>query len=155
LAFQAANLIAGSAGGSDVDLYGFTGNFTENIIVPLKAGYVLEDTMSFLGGPPLIRLTPMCVALKFLSSAYQGAEASIAVLITDGNPSEAFGLSQDHVLKHTRELAYDLYEAGMRYLLIQVNTEGLERLYPAEITLHVSCEEDLLQIPLAMSAMIG
>ena len=30
-----------------------------------------------------------------------------------------------------------------------------ERLYPAEITVHVSCEEDLLQIPLAMSAMIG
>jgi hypothetical protein len=58
-------------------------------------------------------------------------------------------------MKHTRELAYGLYEAGMRYLLIQVNTEGLERLYPAEITLHVSCEEDLLQIPPAMSAMIG
>ena len=155
LAFQAANLIAGSAGGSDVDLYGFTGNFTENMIIPLKPGYVLENTMSFFGGSPSIRLTPMCVALKFLSSVYQGAEASIAVLITDGNPSECCGLSQDHVMKHTRELAYSLYEAGMRYLLIQVNTEGLERLYPAEITLHVNCEEDLLQIPLAMSAMIG
>ena len=155
LAFQAANLIAGSAGGSDVDLYGFTGNFTENMIIPLKAGYVLEDTMSCFGAYPSIRLTPMCVALTFLSSAYQGAEASIAVLITDGNPSESAGLSQDHVMKHTRELAYSLYEAGMRYLLIQVNTEGLERLYPAEITLHVSCEEDLLQIPPAMSAMIS
>lgn len=155
LAFQAANLIAGSAGGSDVDLYGFTGTFTENIIVPLKAGYVPQDPISFFGESPLIRLTPMCVALKFLSSVYQGAEASIAVLITDGNPSEAFGLSQDHVMKHTRELAYSLYEAGMRYLLIQVNIEGLERLYPAEITVHVSCEEDLLQIPPAMSAMIG
>jgi len=155
LAFQAANLIAGSAGGSDVDLYGFTGNFSENVIVPLKAGYVIEDTMSCFGESPLIRLTPMCVALQFLSTAYQGADASIAVLITDGNPSEAFGLSQDHVMKHTRELAYSLYEAGMRYLLIQVNTEGLERFYPAEITVRVSCEEDLLQIPPAMSAMMG
>jgi len=155
LAFQAANLIAGSAGGSDVDLYGFTGNFTENMIVPLKAGYVIDDSMSGLGESPLIRLTPMCVALEFLATAYKGADASIAVLITDGNPSEASGLSQDHVMKHTRELAYSLYEAGMRYLLIQVNIEGLERLYPAEITVHVSCEEDLLQIPLAMSVMIG
>ena len=155
LAFQAANLIAGSAGGSDVDLYGFTGNFTENVIIPLKAGYVPQDPISCFRESPMIRLTPMCVALKFLSSVYQGAEASIAVLITDGNPSEAFGLSQDHVMKHTRELAYSLYEAGMRYLLIQVNIEGLERLYPAEITVHVSREEDLLQIPLAMSAMIG
>jgi len=155
LAFQAANLIAGSAGGSDVDLYGFTGTFTKNVIIPLKAGYVPQDPMSCFGESLTLRLTPMCVALKFLSSVYQGAEASIAVLITDGWPSEAFGLSQDHVMKHTRELAYSLYEAGMRYLLIQVNTEGLERLYPAEITVHVSCEEDLLQIPLAMSAMIG
>ena len=155
LAFQAANLIAGSAGGSDVDLYGFTGNFTENVIVPLKAGYVIQDTKSFFGDSPLIRLTPMCVALQFLSTAYKGADASIAVLITDGYPSEAFGLSQDHVMKHTKELAYSLYEAGMRYLLIQVNIEGLERLYPAEITLHVSSEQDLLQIPPAMSAMVG
>jgi hypothetical protein len=70
LAFQAANLIAGSAGGSDVDLYGFTGNFTENMIIPLKAGYVLKDTMSCFGASPMIRLTPMCVALTFLSSQY-------------------------------------------------------------------------------------
>jgi hypothetical protein len=155
LAFQAANLIAGSAGGSDVDLYGFTGTFTENVIIPLKAGYVPQSLKCGFGESLFLGLTPMCVALKFLSSVYQGAEASIAVLITDGNPSEAFGLSQDHVIEHTRELAYSLYEAGMRYLLIQVNIEGLESLYPAEITLHVSCEEDLLQIPLAMSAMIG
>ena len=155
LAFQAANLIAGSAGGSDVDLYGFTGTFDENIIIPLKAGYVPQADTDFFAGSSSLRLTPMCVALKFLSSVYQGAEASIAVLITDGNPSAATDLSQDHVIQHTRELAYSLYEAGMRYLLIQVNIEGLETLYPAEITLHVSCEEDLLQIPLAMSAMIG
>ncbi len=155
LAFQAANLIAGSAGGSDVDLYGFTGDFNENVIIPLKSGYVPHPDAEYFGVASSLRLTPMCVALKFLSSVYQGAEASIAVLITDGNPSEAAGLGQDHVIKHTRELAYSLYEAGMRYLLIQVNIEGLEILYPAEITLHVSCEEDLLQIPLAMSAMIG
>ena len=156
LAFQAANLIAGSAGGSEDDLYGFTGYFSENVIIPLKAGYVPQGpTGSYSRESPLLGLTPMCVALQFLSTVYQGAEASIAVLITDGNPSEAFGLSQDHVMKHTRELAYSLYEAGMRYLLIQVNTEGLERLYPAEITVHVSSKEDLLQIPLAMSAMVG
>ncbi len=154
LAFLAANLIAGSAGGSDVDLYGFTGSFDENIIIPLKVEYV-PNVSSHLGEFTLLGLTPMCVALTFLSSAYQGAEASIAVLITDGNPSAAVGLSQEHVMEHTRELAYSLYEAGMRYLLIQVNTEGLEHLYPAEITLQVNCEEDLLQIPMAMSAMIG
>jgi hypothetical protein len=155
LAFQAANLIAGSAGGSDVDLYGFTTTYTENVIVPLKAGYVPQSPKCGFGESLFLGFTPMCVALKFLSSVYQGAEASIAVLITDGDPSEAFGLSHDHVMKHTGELAYSLYEAGMRYLLIQVNIEGLERLYPAEITLHVSCEEDLLQIPLAMSAMLS
>ena len=154
LAFLAANLIAGSAGGSDVDLYGFTGSFDENIIIPLKAEYVPNVT-SHLGECTLLGLTPMCVALTFLSSVYQGAEASIAVLITDGNPSAAICLSQEHVIEHTRELAYSLYEAGMRYLLIQVNTEGLEHLYPAEITVQVNCEEDLLQIPLAMSSMIG
>jgi hypothetical protein len=155
LAFQAANLIAGSSAGSDVDLYGFTGTFDENVIVPLKAGYVPQDTEMFSSHCSQIRLTPMCVALKFLSSVYQGAEASIAVLITDGDPSAACSLSQDHVLKHTRELAYSLYEAGIRYFLIQVNIEGLEHLYPADITLHVSCEGDLLQIPLGMSSMIG
>lgn len=154
LAFQAANLIAGSAGGSEVDLYGFTGSFSENVIIPLKAGYVPQGDMRCSGESPLLGLTPMCVALQFLSSVYQGADASIAVLITDGNPSGAVGLSQDHVIEHTRELAYSLYVAGMRYLLIQVNTEGLERLYPAEITLHVNREEDLFQIPMAMSAMI-
>jgi len=154
LAFQAANLIAGSTGGSDVDLYGFTGTFTENVIIPLKAGYV-PDIASRLDEFPLLGLTPMCVALTFLSSTYQGADAAIAVLITDGNPSAAVGLSQDHVIEHTREIAYNLYEAGMRYLLIQVNTEGLEHLYPAEITLHVNREEDMLQIPMAMSAMMG
>jgi hypothetical protein len=156
LAFQAANLIAGGAGGSEVDLYGFTGSFSENVIVPLKAGYVPQGTRyRYSHDSPLLGLTPMCVALEFLSDIYQGAEASIAVLITDGNPSEAFSLSQDHVMKHTKDIAYSLHEAGMRYLLIQVNTEGLERLYPAEITLRVSSQEDLLQIPPAMSAMVG
>jgi len=154
LAFLAANLIAGSSGGSDVDLYGFTGSFDENLIIPLKAEYV-PNVSSHLGQCTLLGLTPMCVALTFLSSAYQGAEASIAVLITDGNPSAAIGLTQEHVMEHTRELAYSLYEAGMRYLLIQVNTEGLEYLYPADITVQVDCEEDLLQIPMAMSAMMG
>jgi hypothetical protein len=154
LAFQAANLISGSAGGSDVDLYGFTGSFSKNVIVPLKEGYVPNVTGNF-GECTLLGLTPMCVALTFLSTAYQGSEASIAVLITDGNPSAAMGLSQEHVMEHTRELAYSLYEAGMRYLLIQVNTEGLEHLYPADITVQVDCEEDLLQIPMAMSAMMS
>jgi len=155
LAFLAANLVAGSAGGSDVDLYGFTGDSKENFIIPIEAGYVLDESMGWFGNPALVRLTPMCVALTFLSTTYQSADASIAVLITDGRPSEASGMSREHVVEHTRELAYSLYEAGMRYLLIQVKTEGLEQLYPAEITLHVDCKEDLFQIPMAMSAMGG
>ena len=140
LAFQTAGALAQST--SDCSFWGFCSNSHNSIIAPLEPGY-----------QPICRLTgdrrpptgnPDCVALMFAADKMMSEFSnSSLVIISDGYPAGPAPLSGDHLLKHTRELATEYYNKGLRYASVLLGPDLSMGLYPADVSVNIKTVEDI------------
>ena len=98
--------------------------------------------------------TPTCVALDWLRhSLGADADGALAVLITDGSPSSCSGGRSPEM--HTKELANELYQSGMRFAVVLVGEvdAGAAALYPAAITARVTSMTDLRNVQVILDTL--
>ena len=129
----------------------------------LSAGFCDERTIVPLdpGTEPACKLaahlgssTPTCVALDWLRhSLGADADGALAVLITDGSPSACSGGRSPDA--HTKELANELYQSGMRFAVVLVGEvhDEVAALYPAAITARVTSMTDLRNVQVILDTL--
>ena len=123
----------------------------DHTIVPLDPGTEPEcKQKAGLGNS-----TPTCVALDWMRhSLGADADGALAVLITDGSPSACSGGRSPDV--HTKELAYELYQSGMRFAVVLVGQDVYDEaaeLYPAAITARVTSMTDLRNVQVILDTL--
>ena len=127
---------------------GFCANHT---IVPLDPGTEPECKLTAGLGDS----TPTCVALDWMRhSLGADADGALAVLITDGSPSACSGGRSPDV--HTKEIAYELYQSGIRFAVVLVGNEVSDEaaeLYPAAITARVTSMTDLRNVQVILDTL--
>jgi len=123
----------------------------ERTIVPLDPGTEPEcKQRAGLGDA-----TPTCVALDWMRHALGAdADGALAVLITDGSPSACSGGRSPEM--HTKELANELYQSGMRFAVVLVGDgvyDEAAALYPAAITARVTSMTDLRNVQVILDTL--
>jgi len=123
----------------------------DHTIVPLDPG--TEPECKQKAG--LGHSTPTCVALDWMRhSLGADADGALAVLITDGSPSACSGGRSPDV--HTKEIAYELYQSGMRFAVVLVGQDVYDEaaeLYPAAITARVTSMTDLHNVQVILDTL--
>ena len=81
------------------------------------------------------------------------ADGALAVLITDGSPSACSGGRSPDA--HTKELADELYQSGMRFAVVLVGEvhDEAAALYPAAITARVTSMQDLRNVQVILDTL--
>ena len=82
------------------------------------------------------------------------ADGALAVLITDGSPTACSGGRSPEM--HTRELANELYQSGMRFAVVLVGDQVYDEaaaLYPAAITARVTSMTDLRNVQVILDTL--
>ena len=122
----------------------------QQTIVPLTGGQQpICKYASGLGGG-----TPTCVGLDWMRSMLgTEADGALAVLITDGSPSSCSG--GHYPASHTKQLANEMYQSGMRFAVVLVGTPetGAAELYPAAITATVTSLSDLRNVQVILDTL--
>ena len=145
IAMQAAAVIAES--NSDVVVAGYAGR---DEIIQIEPGMQpICRSMVHIGSS-----TPTCVGLEWMR--YQvgsSTDGATIVLITDGSPSACSGGRSPG--DHTREMAQELYESGVRFACIIVNDPHSDALalYPSAITSVVNSMDDLRNVQVILDSL--
>jgi len=145
IAMQAAAVISES--NSDVTVAGYAG---QNQIIRIEPG-MQPICRSMVHIPSA---TPTCVGLEWMRYQVRGsADGATIVLITDGSPSACSGgrIPADH----TKQMAQQLHDSGVRFACIIVNDPGSEALslYPSPITAVVNTMDDLRNVQVILDSL--
>ena len=81
----------------------------------------------------------------------EALQDSTLVVITDGSLNDC-GANRDPE-QHTSELSHHLVNDGAKFVLVLVDCRRTD-LYPAEVIIEVSSDEDLLEVSTAISAIL-
>ena len=134
----------------DATVIGFSGAESRTYIVPIDPGnqpVCNEEMPSGIGGS-----TPICGALDYAKTLLDEAlQDSTLVVITDGSPNDCSANRDPE--QHTSELSHQLVKAGAKFVLVLVDCNRTD-LYPAEVTIEVNSDEDLLEVSTAISAIL-
>jgi hypothetical protein len=141
MALQAATAI-GRTFPETTEIFGFSSDNQNTYIYPLKIGK--EPMCRRLS--PIGMGTPLCVALKRLEEVSMSLDATVAVLITDGDPGTPAPLSSEHMRTHTQMLSEDLYLRGLRYCTVMIGAEMREQLFPSETMVRIRLPSDLYKL---------
>ncbi len=134
----------------DATVIGFSGAQGGTYIVPIDPGnqpVCNEEMPSGIGGS-----TPICGALDYAKTLLDEAlQDSTLVVITDGSPNDCSANRDPE--QHTSELSHQLVKDGAKFVLVLVDCNRTD-LYPAEVTIEVNSDEDLLEVSTAISAIL-
>lgn len=132
LEWAAANILAKAAPRSE--MYGYRGGFYNIDVMPVQVGHKL-GCGAIGGGTPDDRM------LEFMSTRIRGnMENTVSVFICDGGPGN---------FTRTREIATELYHAGMRFIYIIVGpaVHWMDELpYPADLLVPLETKADLVRL---------
>jgi hypothetical protein len=141
MALQLATAI-GKAFPDTTDMFGFSSDHQFTYIYPLQIGR--EPVCRRM--EPIAVGTPLCVALKHLEETSLSLDATMAVLITDGDPGTPAPLSTEHLRKHTRELSEELYLRGLRYCTVMVGDETGKQLFPVATAIRIRVPSEFYRL---------
>jgi hypothetical protein len=141
MALQAATAI-GKAFPDTTEIFGFSSDNQNTYIYPLEIGKEPMCRRLY----PIAMGTPLCVALKRLEEISLSLDATMAVLITDGDPGTPAPLSSEHMREHTEMLSEELYLRGLRYCTVMIGTEIRKQLFPSETLVRIRIPSDLYKL---------
>jgi len=148
MALQAATAI-GRAFPDTTEIFGFASDSRHTYIYPLEIGR--EPMCRRLS--PIGVGTPLCVALMRLEEISLSLNATMAVLITDGDPGTPAPLTSEHMRMHTEMLSQDLYLRGLRYCTVMIGTETRTRLFPSETLVRIRVPSELYKLQEILTKM--
>ena len=124
------------------ETYGFVSDDKTNYIVPMETG-MFPTSKSYFDG--MGHSNPDCVALLYLEELLQGQlQDSMAIVISDGSPCGPAPMRDSHMISHTRQLANKLYNDGLRFASVLINTGST--IYPSDVVAHVREINDIYNI---------
>ena len=124
------------------ETYGFVSDNKTNYIVPMETG-MFPTAKSYYDG--MGHGNPDCCALLYLEELLQGqTQDSMAIVISDGYPCGPAPMRDSHMVNHTRQLANKLYNDGLRFASVLINTGST--IYPSDVVAHVRSIEDIYNI---------
>tara|TARA_R100001129_G_scaffold23167_2_gene14732 strand:+ start:3661 stop:5472 length:1812 start_codon:yes stop_codon:yes gene_type:complete len=124
------------------ETYGFVSDNKTNYIVPMETG-MFPTAKSYHDG--MGHGNPDCVALLYLEELLQGQmQDSMAIVISDGYPCGPAPMRDSHMVSHTRQIANRLYNDGLRFASVLINTGST--IYPSDVVAHVRRIEDIYNI---------
>ena len=124
------------------ETYGFVSDNKTNYIVPMETG-MFPTNKSYYDG--MGHGNPDCCALLYLEELLQGqTQDSMAIVISDGYPCGPAPMRDSHMISHTRQLANKLYNDGLRFASILIDTQST--IYPSDVVAHVRSINDIYNI---------
>ena len=141
MALQTATAI-GKAFPDTTDIFGFSSDNQHTYIYPLEVGKEPMCRRLY----PIGMGTPLCVALMRLEEISLNLDATMAVLITDGDPGTPAPLTSEHMREHTEMLAEDLYLRGLRYCTVMIGTELRKQLFPSETLVRIRVPSEFYKL---------
>ena len=155
LAWQAAAALSSRL--PDAQLFGFSGTHSKNLIMKLEPGNQPVCRWRGRGEYGTIGTgNPDCVALEYIQTMLEGdLSGASAIMISDGQPAGPSPLdSYNHLYNHTKELAKEMHQSGMKFAAVLVNKFDDDDIYPADVQVHIKNEEDLSQLGPAIKAIL-
>ena len=143
LAYQTSTAIAEAFPNAEV--YGFNSDYQNCYVYPIEHGFMLGRKAvgeGFRHGG-----NTDCSALLFLEQKLQGEYAdSMAVMISDGSPNPPSPFERRHLHSHTKQVAYRLYEQGLRYVSVLIGRYTDDTYYPSDVSVRLNSVEDIQDV---------